>query len=1172
MMNGRCTVFTYHQESVTSLGGLCYWVHVTSTSDCDSSAGDQLLGTDVYTLTGSSAPQPPYNEPPLFIPETGEADDELTNLIVNSRFGQMVADISGSDGRRYRGSSFTGPKPFSTSGSSTSDADGEGDGVPRPKVRAAFLTASTQMVGPTGSTLQSVAASQLQSISAFEHPPFGVKTGAGGSTCGVTCTPNKRLRPKQRSDRSGIKPPSTSHKLALALSELTETRKAEDTTMGSICPALMDNSLLPDFIKDMCTCEPSGAFGFILYCAVSVPNPFGEDGDPPLFTISLELAFAPCANVPNFGFVIALDGWDEHPYAVGPYIWDGEITPIPLPTPFTWGISFFNKGGKGSRDSGRRLEESWIMKLLRGLTLEAGAVVTLRLEGNLHHTMVSVGMDLCATGPFGLGEFCLGEYDTTAELFHMPLWFAEDWSISFDKIFKCPTPVWEQSKRTLSQLMQGCLDDLDEDYATCGMSKREADERFVLCARGAFTPQELAYHDSGGASNAANTRPPPPPPAAGATVFGGDNVADSLLGAAAALANPFVSMIGTPTYTNPPSGVYGDPGVFTTPPPFTGGCSDTGLTRWWLLHLIKVDLPEAAVAELANTFDCERYWKAQQSACVCRHDIKIRPPTPMPSQDGPMVVVAPKEVESKPVLGHSMGCVGSSVGMKQDPLAANSAQDMVVVRDRLDDLGYVVDGTDHDIDHPMRVLQCAASRVVTFEDACDPGTVPCAVGNVTCPGARATPRGTCLRNETCAVGRVAPVSLAMDWLRATNAPKWRRLPERGPGFLIKGGGERGSNPRQFGTHWLSDALTRAGRRYELVRSKGMTKWSHALLTARGASTADGGAIPGREGFQSGMELELEVPILPQTSAELREERRARMRRKMEQMKAEAAAQGADGQAFTEGGGGDFMHEGGRGLEETCTLDTVTGCSTGVARGLTLQIIAEMNRRLPELQRLVEQPTAGPGPHLGCADDACNPFMTKAAGEALMTAISANGDTALNINSAFRSAAQQYLLSKWHSEGQCNIGTAATVGRSNHEGGNALDMNSASVDHWRLTLESNDWTWYCTENNRGFATGCTSTTCKNPQSWQGPSGAMTLCDGLRTLLSQFHNICARPVAPLASSLSSTADLVPTPLLVPSLRSGHMPNFWRLRRSAALYLPRPQRGRSGRKPQGLPAAVQ
>jgi len=51
---------------------------------------------------------------------------------------------------------------------------------------------------------------------------------------------------------------------------------------------------------------------------------------------------------------------------------------------------------------------------------------------------------------------------------------------------------------------------------------------------------------------------------------------------------------------------------------------------------------------------------------------------------------------------------------------------------------------------------------------------------------------------------------------------------------------------------------------------------------------------------------------------------------------------------------------------------------------------------------------------------------------------------VQVNSAFRTVAQQYLLYRWFQLGRCNITAAATPGRSNHESGRALDIQNYSA--------------------------------------------------------------------------------------------------------------------------------
>jgi uncharacterized protein (TIGR03382 family) len=70
-----------------------------------------------------------------------------------------------------------------------------------------------------------------------------------------------------------------------------------------------------------------------------------------------------------------------------------------------------------------------------------------------------------------------------------------------------------------------------------------------------------------------------------------------------------------------------------------------------------------------------------------------------------------------------------------------------------------------------------------------------------------------------------------------------------------------------------------------------------------------------------------------------------------------------------------------------------------------------------------------------------PFLEKSARDDLLK-VAANNS--LQINSALRTVAQQYLLFEWFQQGRCGITAAATVGNSNHEGGRAVDVGNYST--------------------------------------------------------------------------------------------------------------------------------
>src|SRR4029077_7429710 len=106
-----------------------------------------------------------------------------------------------------------------------------------------------------------------------------------------------------------------------------------------------------------------------------------------------------------------------------------------------------------------------------------------------------------------------------------------------------------------------------------------------------------------------------------------------------------------------------------------------------------------------------------------------------------------------------------------------------------------------------------------------------------------------------------------------------------------------------------------------------------------------------------------------------------------------------------------------------TVGGAGGCSTFIVDGLSQQLIAEQNCIRPNA--LVS--FAGkPGINVGSNVYA---FLEPPAADAIAKAATS---LSLDVTSAFRTLAQQYLLYKWYQAGQCGISLAATPGNSNHE--------------------------------------------------------------------------------------------------------------------------------------------
>jgi len=121
----------------------------------------------------------------------------------------------------------------------------------------------------------------------------------------------------------------------------------------------------------------------------------------------------------------------------------------------------------------------------------------------------------------------------------------------------------------------------------------------------------------------------------------------------------------------------------------------------------------------------------------------------------------------------------------------------------------------------------------------------------------------------------------------------------------------------------------------------------------------------------------------------------------------------------------------------------SSCTTAVVLGLSRQIADEVSCQSPSsLARFA----AGSG--ITITGNAVLPYMAANA----KTDLQAVGN--VQVNSGFRTIAQQYLLVEWFDRGRCGITAAAAVGRSNHESGRAVDLanfsarvSAMAAHHW-----------------------------------------------------------------------------------------------------------------------------
>lgn len=132
---------------------------------------------------------------------------------------------------------------------------------------------------------------------------------------------------------------------------------------------------------------------------------------------------------------------------------------------------------------------------------------------------------------------------------------------------------------------------------------------------------------------------------------------------------------------------------------------------------------------------------------------------------------------------------------------------------------------------------------------------------------------------------------------------------------------------------------------------------------------------------------------------------------------------------------------------TVESHVATSCSSAVVLELSLQIAEEVDCLMPGQLVPLEE-----GNGLVFTGAAVLPYMGEEARADLLAAAAAGGT--IELNSAYRTVAQQYLIRRWFEAGRCSITAAAEPGESNHESGRAIDVNN-----WperRAALEAHGW--------------------------------------------------------------------------------------------------------------------
>ncbi|HET9992725.1 MAG TPA: M15 family metallopeptidase, partial [Kofleriaceae bacterium] len=114
----------------------------------------------------------------------------------------------------------------------------------------------------------------------------------------------------------------------------------------------------------------------------------------------------------------------------------------------------------------------------------------------------------------------------------------------------------------------------------------------------------------------------------------------------------------------------------------------------------------------------------------------------------------------------------------------------------------------------------------------------------------------------------------------------------------------------------------------------------------------------------------------------------------------------------------------------------TSCSTAIVRGLSTQIAQEVDCMAPN--SLVKFSASST---IHFSSNAVLPYLHATAKTDL---VNVGAGHPLQINSGYRTVAQQYLLYRWHAAGRCGISVVAAPGTSNHESGRAIDLANWST--------------------------------------------------------------------------------------------------------------------------------
>ncbi|KAG2496963.1 hypothetical protein HYH03_004969 [Edaphochlamys debaryana] len=145
--------------------------------------------------------------------------------------------------------------------------------------------------------------------------------------------------------------------------------------------------------------------------------------------------------------------------------------------------------------------------------------------------------------------------------------------------------------------------------------------------------------------------------------------------------------------------------------------------------------------------------------------------------------------------------------------------------------------------------------------------------------------------------------------------------------------------------------------------------------------------------------------------------------------------------------------------DNCTLGSIvqkgSPCSTDAVSRLSGQIAAEMGKLGVKLVPL----SSDQKKHIECLyKEGCSGRMNPDALSSLVK-VAKKKKKRITLKSMWRSAAQQYLLYRFHATGKCDQKYVVDrPGNSAHEGGAAIDVKRETVSTWAFALMTEHWKW------------------------------------------------------------------------------------------------------------------